>query len=36
MIRKLFEARNLLEWEMARESKRRGANADGKDDHMRR
>jgi len=36
LIWKLLEARNLLEWEMARESKRRGVNADGKHDHMRR
>jgi len=36
LIRKLLEAGDLLEWEMARESKRRGVNAEGKHDHVRR
>jgi len=36
LIKKLLEAGNLLEWVMARESKRRGVNAEGKHDHMRR
>jgi len=36
LIRKLLEAGNMLEWEMARERKKRGVNAEDKHDHMRR